>query len=235
MEGFADTIQLRVDEVGRAPAPPLPGGLCAGEQVYFIGEGYRVDNDDRILHGMLGTVAGPSTHLADEAVAVEFEGNVGNMCVHSYLLSREKPAAQPGGLGGFCVDQEVYFTGESFDYDDGEGGSCRLMHGGSGEVVCPATGEFAGKALIMYIKDHGRSVRCCFTSLSSEPPPALPGGFDAGESLFFVGATVVLASGKKVPHGEKGEVIGPVPTRTSGGASGFAFRITASFPCTPTA
>jgi len=213
VEGFADTIQLRVDEVGRAPAPPLPGGLSAGEQVYFIGEGYRFDNGDRILHGMLGTVAGPS-HFADEAVAVEFEGNVGNNGVYSYLLSREKPAAQPGGLGGFCVDQEVYFTGESFDFHDGEGGSCRLVHGGSGEVVCPATGEFAGKALILYIKDHGRSVRCCFTSLSSEPPPALPGGFDAGERLFFVGATVVLPSGKKVPHGEKGEVIGPATIDT---------------------
>ena len=39
--------------------------------------------------------------------------------------------------GGYTVGEQVYFIGESHTFDDGD----RLLHGGQGEIVGPATAE----------------------------------------------------------------------------------------------
>ena len=45
--------------------------------------------------------------------------------------------------------------------------------------------------------------------MSRAAPPPLPGGYAAGDKVFFTGANYTNASGNKWVHGRQGEVVGP--------------------------
>ena len=84
------------------------------------------------------------------------------------------------------------------------------MHGGKGEVVGPATLEgFVGKAVEVRFPGNTNRVDCLLTNLSREPPPPLPGGYKAGDAVHWCGTSGTNASGDRIVHGAKGEVVGP--------------------------
>ena len=45
--------------------------------------------------------------------------------------------------------------------------------------------------------------------VSHEPPPPLPGGYTAGELVYFTGKSCTFESGDRLEHGQQGEVAGP--------------------------
>ena len=51
--------------------------------------------------------------------------------------------------------------------------------------------------------------------VSRDAPPPLPGGYKAGEKVFYTGASQTLPSGNKLVHGQQGEVTGPGTTEAS--------------------
>ena len=51
----------------------------------------------------------------------------------------------------------------------------------------------------------------CF---SRKVPPPLPGDFDLGEWLYYVGNNETFEDGDSVTHGKRGEVVGPATLAT---------------------
>ena len=45
--------------------------------------------------------------------------------------------------------------------------------------------------------------------VSRRAPPALPGGYTAGDTVFYTGASATWDDGDKLAHGQQGEVVGP--------------------------
>ena len=52
--------------------------------------------------------------------------------------------------------------------------------------------------------------------MSRDAPPPLPGGYKAGEKVFFAAAGQTFPSGNKVAHGQQGEVMGPANGKWAG-------------------
>ena len=51
--------------------------------------------------------------------------------------------------------------------------------------------------------------RCVGAQVSREPPPPLPDGYVPGEQVYYTGSNETLASGDRLEHGKRGEVVGP--------------------------
>ena len=53
--------------------------------------------------------------------------------------------------------------------------------------------------------------------VSRDPPPPLPGGYKVGEKVFYAAPSKTFPNGKKVVHGQQGEVRGPATLETRKG------------------
>ena len=58
--------------------------------------------------------------------------------------------------------------------------------------------------------------------VSRRAPPALPGGYTAGDKVFFTGLSQTFPTGNKLVHGGQGEVAGPATGKD--GEEGVAVR-----------
>jgi len=134
--GNTGAIQCLLNSVSRQPPSPLPGGYTVGEQVYFTGAGKTFGDGDRVEHGTQGEVVGPAITESHKGkgVAVRFPGNKGEIQCPLNSVSRQPPSPLPGG---YTVGEQVYFTGASESFENGN----RLEHGKQGEVVGPAIAE----------------------------------------------------------------------------------------------
>ena len=85
-------------------------------------------------------------------------------------LSRSPPPPLPGG---YAVGEEVYYTGNSQTWDDGD----KLTHGESGEVTGhpPSDDPDFGKCVSVMFPGNKDNIHCFLTNLSRTPPPPLPG------------------------------------------------------------
>ena len=50
--------------------------------------------------------------------------------------------------------------------------------------------------------------------VSREPPPPLPGGYTAGERIYYTGTSGTVDGGDRVEHGKQGEVVGPATSES---------------------
>ena len=111
------------------------------------------------------------------------------------LLTPREPAFAPG--------EELYYIGCTVTLPSGN----RLAYGWRGEALGP--GQDDDTTIEMRFRENdGGTVDCRPESLSRSPPALLPGGFEAGERLFYTGSTLTLPQGRKVLHGWQGEVAG---------------------------
>ena len=160
---------------------------------------------------------------------MEFSGNPDNFNVYLTSLSRSPPPPLPGG---YVIGEEVYYTGPSKKWDDGD----TLTHGQSGEVTRPATLErYIGKGLSVMFPGNKDHIDLFLTSLSRSPPPPLPGGYAVGELVFFIGRGRRNSTEKstfkrkcnrcKLTRGMVGEVTGPATRKDYVGKG-----VTAAFP-----
>jgi len=164
-----------------APPTTLLGGYRVGDEVFYTLAGKTFASGNRLAYGGKGEVVGPATNegLA-EGLAVRFPGNTTVIDIYLYHLSRAAPPPLPGG---YRVGDEVFYTGAW-------GKTCasgnRLVYGGKGEVVGPATGEtHKDKGVGVMFPGNTGQVNCLLTSLTSlsraAPPTTLPTTIEAEE------------------------------------------------------
>ena len=53
--------------------------------------------------------------------------------------------------------------------------------------------------------------------MSRFAPPPLPGGYTVSDKVFFTGASETVPSGRKLVHGQQGEVTGPATNENTKG------------------
>ena len=53
--------------------------------------------------------------------------------------------------------------------------------------------------------------------VSRAAPPALPGGYTAGDTVFYTGESQTISDGYKLVHGQQGEVTGPAANESAKG------------------
>ena len=209
-------INCELLHLSRLPPPLLPGGYTVGEMIYFGGANQSFDNGDRLVHGEQGEVVGPSTTKTfidcsmalNSRLLIKFPSNQGvgvNCRVDE--LSRSPPPPLPGG---YTVGEKVYFLGANETQNDGE----RLVHGEQGEVMGPSI-KYGGSLRIKF-PINKRNISCVLPSLSRSPPPPLPGGYKAGEKLYYIGAGETVSTGDRIVYGEQGEVMGPAVAKRLG-------------------
>ena len=193
---FVDSAPLGPQET---PQLQLPGGFVVGDKLF-----YNAPNEPspggRILYGQQGTVQGPAVNESQrrDQLAMTFPTIDRPVdCLH-FKLSREKPGPLPGG---FILLELLYYRGKS------EAG---LASGDRGEVVGPATFPPPDGALGLAMQFPGSDswVACRVHELSRDPPGTLPGGYEIGEAVHFIGPHQMLRSGSRLQHGRQGKVAG---------------------------
>ena len=108
--------------------------------------------------------------------------------------------------GGYCVGDEVFFTGPRQTLPSGG----RVEYGGNGEVVGPGVGDDKDVRVSVRFPGNQRITQCLLTNLShTAPPTTLPGGYCAGDEVFYTAPNETLSGGDRVDYGGKGEVVGP--------------------------
>ena len=53
--------------------------------------------------------------------------------------------------------------------------------------------------------------------MSREPPPPVPGGYMAGDKVYYTGTSETFQSGNRLEHGQQGEVMGPTTSERQKG------------------
>ena len=193
----AGLVNILPEELSREPAPPLLGGFAPGEQVYFTGSSGTLDNGQRIVHGQAIEVSGPATQepYVGQHVLVRCP-DAALLHILPSQLSREPAPPLPGG---FILGETVYFIG-----------SIKPFFGVEGEVIGPGThSSVVGKGVDVALKNNG-PLGCLCEQLAREPP--LPGGFKAGETVYYAGKGGGYKNGDMNSYGATGEVKGPSTT-----------------------
>lgn len=119
-----------------APSPelrPLPEGYQLGDRLYFVGEGQRFRNGDRLVHAQQGEVVGGSIG-SPSRLLLHFDGNRIHMSCTLDVLSRTPPWPLPGG---YAPGERLYYTGKSETLHSGN----QLTHAQPGEVMGPVVGH----------------------------------------------------------------------------------------------
>lgn len=188
----------------------LPGGFRAGDVLYYIGvrDSAIVEENERERpkYGLDGLVLGPATLESHAGKGVKLSFFLKTLVDIDCLateLSREAPSPLPQG---YVVGESVYFLGRSQTV----AGGGTLLYANRGEVLGPAGAANArDKALSVHFEGLPRKMDVVVSAITYIRPPPLPGGFEAGEQLFYVGAHINLESGERLKHGEHGYVVGP--------------------------
>jgi hypothetical protein len=200
-EGNSSLINCLPGVLSHEPPPPLPGGYNKGDHVHFIGPNRVFDNGEKLFHGGRGEVMGPTTDRDPEHLAVFFPGNKASIECPLDCLSYDPPKPLDGG---YNVGDQVYLTGPSQTFPDGD----KVVHGGAGEVMGPATLREPDHLTVMF-PGNKATIDCHLGEISREPPPPLPSGFALGDPVYFIGHSQTGRRGIRVVFGSLGEVLGP--------------------------
>ena len=207
-------LRLDLADVAPARAPQvvaLPGGHRVGDTLYFVYPNHTYENGDTAQYGKPGTVTGLAISEFCEGLAMQFEGNREPVECFLSQLSATPPPALPGG---HQVGDTLYFTSSSQTFEDGD----KVEYGGRGTVIGPATYDpHYGKGCAIQFEGNRRHVECFLSQLSATPPPAMPGGFMVGQSLYFTGRSQWFDGGDEVMYGAQGTVVGPATSESMEG------------------
>lgn len=116
--------------------------------------------------------------------------------------SRRKAA--PVLAGGYRRGDRVYFVGTRRVYDDGV--RCEYMQ--QGMVKGPAAVEDAAMLIAVMFDGHSETCDCEPTELSRTAPLPLPGGYNSGECVYFVGKRRVYEDRSRLEYMQPGIVAG---------------------------
>ena len=177
----------------------LPGGFRLGQKLFFMGANQTLASGDRLTHGQQGEVVGHTILERCHALGMKFSENRQNVYCYIDELSESAPPPLPGG---FTMGQELFYTGPSHTFDNGE----RLTHAQQGEVVGSATSEGDAEGLKMRFRGNKGFVTCFPEELSASAPPPLPGGYILGQALFYTGPSHTFGNGERLTHAQRGEV-----------------------------
>ena len=202
-------FQATEDALAAKATGPLPGGYAVGEKVFFAGPSLVLARSrSKFTHGQAGEVMGtPSTaSAAGRGVAVRFPGNKGNVDGFLHQLSRTPPPPLPAG---YAVGDRIFYTGQSKTYSSGD----KLTHGQAGEVTGHPPRDL-GEGVSVLFPGNERNISCWLAEVSRTPPPPLPGGYEVGDRVFYIGDSKTVSTGDKYTDGQAGEVTGPATNVT---------------------
>jgi len=159
-------IDCRLSLLSSSKPPPLPGGHCAGDRLFYTGPSRTFKSGGRLDHGAWGEVAGLSE--SPFMIKLHFvqspKATVGGIVeCHIDSLSGDPPPVLPGD---YVVGDEVYYVGPPETFDNGD----RLMPGARGRVVGPAAEEDPEDSVAVMLPPNNESVDCYLNELSSDPP-----------------------------------------------------------------
>jgi hypothetical protein len=185
---------------GSSSSVSISDELCIDGVVYFFGPSRAVGKGAKLKQlsfGMKGHVV-KQTCRGDVVVCFPL---VGNAVVKVVELSQTYPVIP----GGYQLDEEVYYSGPTTKYPDGD----RLVFG--------AAGKISGRSVVGDGKDDDRiavsfpghkmpkALRCAFISYE---PPVIPGGFSVGDLVFWCGMDWSFPNKDKLHFGAQGTVTG---------------------------
>ena len=102
--------------------------------------------------------------------------------------------------GGFRVDEQLYYTGDFKQFSSGN----RLLYGAKGSVQ----GRHDSRQSVLVQFHFNKTVVACGPGNLSRSAPVLPGGFRAGEKLYYTGDDISLSSEERLIFGAGGTVLG---------------------------
>ena len=131
--------------------------------MFYTGLAETFNTGDSLVYGDNYEVVGPATgEEVSTFVEVQFPGGFRVECPLD-SLSRAAPPPLPGG---YRVFDEVFYTGASFTYPDGD----RYRVGDKGEVVGPVDDE--DEAVSVMFPGNKESIDILLTELNRTAPPA---------------------------------------------------------------
>ena len=231
----AERARIEAEEAARVEAERLAvealveelrsTGFAAGDAVYNITKlPVTLSNGSRLVYGdravVLGLPMAPALR-GGKGVALCFgEGIKANLDRAVDSLSPEKPPPLPGG---YKPGDPFFFTGRNYTFPSGQ----RVLYGAHGEVLGPAQDETGtGGSIMVVFAGSTTPTKVETGTISLNPPTPLPGGFLAGQTVYFKAHSRFLPSGEYVLFGAVGEVQGPAVERNlpRKGGPGIAVR-----------
>ena len=147
--------------------------------------------------------------LLDLAEALQYEklaASAARALIVDFQATEKALAADAAGPlpGGYDVGEKVFFTMGNLAWARN-----KVSHGQVGEVSGRATSaSVAGKGVAVLFPGNKSNVDCYLNQLSRTPPPPLPGGYAAGDRVFYTAESCAFPNGDRLPHGQAGEVMG---------------------------
>lgn len=188
-------VHCHVEKLSKTP-PALPGGFQVGQDVFYVDDAYQFPTGDFVMYGGKGIAMG--AHAMEGYIYVKFPKNTWNVNCHVKQLSKT-PLALPGG---FQVGQDVFFLGDFHGFPSGDS----VGYGRRGTVMGAQFG-YSMVRIFVNFPENTWYIPCIVEQLS-QTPPALPGGFQEGEDVYFVSAGETLCDGDALMYGVKGIVTG---------------------------
>ena len=152
-----------------------------GKLFYYNGTSQRTPHGDRLVYGRRGRVVGYS----DDFLLMRFPGNKDTVPCKVNSVSPGPPPPLPDG---YLVGDTVFLNATSKFFEEDRA----VLYGAWGEVTGPAPPGHSASISVRFSgstkSDHNSTV-VALSSISREPPQRLPGGYSAGDGVYFVGAS----------------------------------------------
>ncbi|CAJ1353978.1 unnamed protein product, partial [Effrenium voratum] len=190
----AAPVAVRWAELCRAK-PRLPNGLQVGDKVYYACPTWTAPDGSELTFGAEGKVSGCSLlgdGRDDERLWVSFENVHG--CISLGQLSLDRPFIP----GGFRCEEQLFYCGPTRTSPEGEtqrfGSRVAVAGGRNGHVavVFPGHEDWSEVPLHELSRDK----------------PVIPGSFEHGERIFYVGPSCRYEPGGCLIYGAVGQVVG---------------------------
>jgi hypothetical protein len=172
----------------------LPLDYALGDTVFYSGDTLHMKTGDQINFGANGKVVGPGPDI--RRVAVAFDGQKNAIVLMLDWLTSEDPLL-PGGL---YIGDRVYWQGGKQRFASGN----MVVHGVQGKLVGRGSQE---KRLFVLFDGNETPMEITMNQVSIDVP-VIPGGYDAGEDIYYCGELEKFSNGDTLENGLKGEVLG---------------------------
>ena len=171
------------------------------------------------IQAPLGTAAGDEIPIDHEGRSFLFtlpEGVTPGCLLHLNVLDNGMVSL---AVDEFDVGDELYYTGPGERFEDGD----ELVYGGRGVVKrrLPVSDRDCFSHLAVKFDGNRDLFDISLEQLSRQPAPPLPGGFELGEKVYYVGPNMGGDVNERVNYGACGVIRGPSDWDTRGGLAVF--------------
>eukprot|EP00927_Polykrikos_kofoidii_P044571 TRINITY_DN38501_c0_g1_i1.p1 TRINITY_DN38501_c0_g1~~TRINITY_DN38501_c0_g1_i1.p1 ORF type:complete len:671 (+),score=154.91 TRINITY_DN38501_c0_g1_i1:123-2135(+) len=178
--------------------PSLPGSYKVGDRVFWCGGKQKFASGNSLFFAMQGAVTAKGS--TDKRVMVLFDGNDSPMDIGIYQVSRNHPRIP----GDYQPDDKVYYCGEAETFANGD----VLEFGLEGQVQGRSTtGDASDERRVKCFFNGHKAGMAVFLTQVMKEVPVLPGGFNVGDTVYYVGkSNSNFANGDKLHVNLRGHI-----------------------------